>query len=258
MKEFLEFLKNNEDYITKPLNNYQHVSKLKFYLGILKVVYRGSRLAKKGLYTHEQWAKSSYDSFRHIEKCRGRFYIRGLENLHQIKKDSPVVFVANHMSSLETFVLPILLLGFTPITYVIKRELTNYVWFGNIMKAVNPICVDRINAKKDLLTILTEGIAALAKGTSVIIFPQTTRSEDFDPKEFNSLGLKLAQKAKVPIMPIALKTNFWGNGKFIKDLGPINSTELIMFKFGQLYDPNKKNTHQEIKDFIATTLAIWG
>ena len=58
----------------------------------------------------------------------------------------------------------------------------------------------------------------LRNGMSVIIFPQTTRIMDFDRKQFNSMGVKLAKRAQVPVVPIALKTDAWGVGKWIKDL----------------------------------------
>lgn len=260
MKDFIEFLNKNKDYSTQTLaNTYRYASSLLFYLGVIKVVNQGSRLAKRAQYSSKAWAESSYNIFRHIEACGGRFYIRGLGNLHEIKKNKqPVVFVANHMSTLETFILPILLLDFTPVTFVIKRELTyKYPWLRDIMKAVNPICVNRTNPREDYATVLEEGINKLANRTSVIIFPQTTRSDSFDPKEFNSIGLKLAKKANVPIVPIALKTDFWGNGKIIKDVGPIHREKLIHFYFGPVHSPNEKNTQNEIVNFIADSLAMW-
>ena len=48
---------------------------------------------------------------------------------------------------------------------------------------------------------------------SVLIFPQTTRELFFDPKKFNTLGIKLAKRAKVPVIPIAVKTDAWWHGQ---------------------------------------------
>jgi len=48
---------------------------------------------------------------------------------------------------------------------------------------------------------------------SVLIFPQTTRDLRFDPNKFNTLGIKLAKRAKVPVIPVAVKTDAWGMGK---------------------------------------------
>ena len=77
------------------------------------------------------------------------------------------------------------------------------------------------------------GVDLLNKGISIVIFPQSTRSVEFNPEDFNSLGVKLARKANVDIVPIALKTDWWGNGKLIKELGPIDRHKHIHIKFGE-------------------------
>ena len=56
---------------------------------------------------------------------------------------------------------------------------------------------------------MEEGSERLKKGKSVLIFPQKTRSEIFNPKEFNSLGVKLAKKNNVPVIPMAVLTDAW-------------------------------------------------
>ena len=56
-------------------------------------------------------------------------------------------------------------------------------------------------------------------------------AEVFKPEEFNSIGVKLAKKAGVPVVPVAIKTDFWGNGRIIKELGPIDNKKTIHIKF---------------------------
>ena len=55
--------------------------------------------------------------------------------------------------------------------------------------------------------VLEGGKQRLQKGISIIVFPQTTRTVRFEPENFNSIGVKLAQRAKVPIIPLALRTD---------------------------------------------------
>jgi hypothetical protein len=45
------------------------------------------------------------------------------------------------------------------------------------------------------------GLARLKQGISIVVFPQTTRMVDFDASQFNSIGVKLAKKAGVPVVP---------------------------------------------------------
>ena len=127
------------------------------------------------------------------------------------------------------------------------------------MRSRNPIVVGRTDPRKDLEAVMTGGMDLLGNGISIIIFPQSTRSVIFNPEEFNSLGVKLAKKAGVDVVPIAIKTDFWGNGKLIKELGPLNSKKPIYIKFG---DPmkiagNGREANQRIIEFIQSSLNEW-
>ena len=68
---------------------------------------------------------------------------------------------------------------------------------------------------------------SLKKNISVLIFLQTTRELRFDPKKFNTLGIKLAKRAKVPVIPVAVKTDVWGMGKWIKDFGRFDPSKPV-------------------------------
>jgi 1-acyl-sn-glycerol-3-phosphate acyltransferase len=71
--------------------------------------------------------------------------------------------------------------------------------------------------------------------------------------------VKLAKKAGVEVVPIALKTDFWGNGKLIKELGPLDHNKPIHIKFGEPMQimGNGKEENQRIIDFIKSSLAEW-
>lgn len=255
-KQFQALLANQRAYETPGrLKIHSLARNLRFYAGVLRIVWRSNRLAKRGLYTNGAWSDSSYATLRLIERFGGRFSITGLQNLHGLR--SPVVFVANHMSTLENFVLPVLLLGFMPITFVVKRQLLTYPLFGRVMRAVNPIAVDRTNARFDLATVMDEGRQRLARGGSIVIYPQHTRQNAFTKANFNSIGFKLAQRAGVPLVPIALKTDFWSNGKHLKDFGPICPERQVRFSFGAPLSTDARNAHDEAVSFIATHLEQW-
>jgi 1-acyl-sn-glycerol-3-phosphate acyltransferase len=71
--------------------------------------------------------------------------------------------------------------------------------------------------------------------------------------------VKLAKKAGVKVVPVALKTDFWGNGKIVKELGPIDRHKPIWFKFGEPFpiSGNGKEENQKIIDFIKSSLKEW-
>jgi 1-acyl-sn-glycerol-3-phosphate acyltransferase len=230
---------------------------LVFYAKIAVIIYKASRLAKRGLYTNEQWIKSSINTVKVLESVGGRFEFDNLAVLRQLR--SACVFVGNHMSILETFVLPCLIRPYLDVTFVIKESLVSYPFFKHVMRSRNPIIVGRANPREDLKTVLKEGQNRLNDDISVVIFPQTTRSVSFDPAKFNSLGVKLARRANVPVVPIALKTDAWGIGSRLKDIGEIRPDKTVHICFG---DPlpvkgSGKEEHKIVTDFIINKLDAW-
>jgi 1-acyl-sn-glycerol-3-phosphate acyltransferase len=136
-----------------------------------------------------------------------------------------------------------------------------YPLLGRILQTLEPVTVTRGDPRADLKKVLTGGEEQLRKGRSVVIFPQTTRSTGFDPSAFNTLGVKLAARVGVPAMPLALRTDFWSPGRFIKDFGPIRPNNNIHFAFGPPLEVTKataRSAHEQVVAFLRTHLSSWG
>ena len=231
---------------------------LVLYSRIVSIVLRAGAKAKRGRYDDGEWKASSLETVRALEAAGVTIDISGLE--HPAAVEGPCVFIGNHMSTLETFVLPVVLLPFKRVTFVVKRSLVEYPVFGHVMRSRDPITVGRINPREDLKAVLEGGVERLGKGISLIIFPQTTRVPLFDPKEFNTIGVKLAKKANVPVVPLALKTDAWGNGTLMKEFGRIDPSKTVHFAFGapmRVQDRGAEE-HEAIVRFITTKLEAWG
>ncbi len=232
---------------------------LLYYVKLLTFIFDKSRLAKKGGFDDNIFAESAVDIINIIESIGGSVHISGLEEIR--KKNGPFVYIANHMSMIDTFILPSITLAFSEIAFVLKEDLLEYPFFGTILKSINHITVSRQNPRKDFKKVITEGSYLLEnKRCSIIIFPQTTRSMDFDVSSFNSLGIKLAKRAKVPVIPVALKTDFLSNGKIIKEIGTVDTNKKLYVKFGEpvVVEGNGHKTHQQVIDFISQNLQKWG
>lgn len=227
------------------------------YAKFVGTVFKSRKLIDENRYGNENWAETSRDVMKAIESVGGRFEISGMENLR--RAEGALVIVANHMSALETFVLPCLVTLIKPTTFVVKKKLMRGVFFGKIMKSRDPIVVGRENPREDMEIVLREGEKILRAGKSVIFFPEGTRQADFKPENFNSLGTKLAKRAGVNILPVALKTDFWSNGRILKGFGPLKRRRRIYIAFGEAMPVEKKEkeTHQKIIDFISSKFATW-
>ncbi len=228
-----------------------------FYVRFLGVIFKASGKAKRKQYGNVQWRQSSVAVLDALERVGVCFEISGLEHIKQL--DTPCVVVANHMSVLETAILPMIVLPYKNVTFIVKDSLMDYPVFKHILRSREPIVVGRINPRQDLKTVIQEGTERLLKGISVIVFPQTTRTRFFDPQKFNSIGVKLAGRAKVPVVPLALLTDAWGTGRLIKEFGKIHVQRKVHFAFGSPLWVEGRGTevHRKIIAFIGRNLHRW-
>jgi len=204
------------------------------------------RLALNDNFDTKMWAAQSMDILKHTEACGARYHIKGLNNI--TKSDDPVVFIGNHMGMLETMIFPGLIASRRDVTFVVKDSLVSHPLFGPVMRARKPITVERKDPIADFKKVMADGVENLKNNVSVVVFPQSQRKVEFIPAEFNSLGIKLAKKAKVKVVPVAIKTDFWQNGKLLKDIGRLNRKLPIHVKFGEpfMVEGSGKVEHQQV------------
>ncbi len=210
-----------------------------------------------GRYNQKAWQGASCQVIRACERVGMDMEFSGLDHLRKL--DGPAVFTANHMSTLETLILPAIIGPLKPLSFVVKRSLIKYPLMGPILQSIDPVVVDRSNARNDLTTVLREGKERLGRGVSLMLFPQSTRSYGFDPDSFNTLGVKLAARAGVPVVPVAVKTDAWQNGRLIRDLGPIAPAKPVRIALGKPLGIEGKGAveHKIVTEFIASRLNEW-
>lgn len=240
----------------EPLKVRKFYGRLHFYLDFFSYLKRTIIYKKYEVGSDLLWCSKSYEYIKHLETYGARFHAEGLDNIGK----GPYVFTCNHMSPLEVFLLPLFIYPLKT-TYVLKKELMNFPGIKDLIATLPPpITVTRKNAWQDLSDVLEQGKAALENNCSVIIFPQGTRQSFFDPASFNSLGVKLARHAGVSCLPVALKTDFWGLGKLIKDFGPPHPERPVRFSFSPPLKPEGKGrqAQKDCIDFICSKMREWG
>lgn len=228
-----------------------------FYAQWTLITANAALKAVRGRLTYDGLMRGSGCIVRALERAGVRFHVQGDAVL--AKGEGPYVFVCNHMSAMETQVLPAIVGRTRPVTFVVKPSLMRYPIFKHVLGTFDPIVVTRTDPRADLRHVLTAGKQKLEAGVSVIIFPQARRSEDFDPEAFGSMGMRLAKAAKVPMVPIALATNAWGRGAWVEDMGPIDPSKPVRFAIGEPVDVGEdaSASHRQVTAFIADHLASW-
>lgn len=113
----------------------------------------------------------------------------------------PAVFMANHQSAVDA--IAVLKLVQSDFTAIAKKEVQSQPVIGQMSEAMGTIFVDRSD-NKAAREALQPAVTALKSGTSIIIFPEGTRSPTNKLSKFKKGGFHLAMQAGVPIVPIVL------------------------------------------------------
>lgn len=154
----------------------------------------------------------------------------GVENIDPKKA---YVMTLNHNSMADIITIYNLPLVFK---WVSKKEVYRIPIVGRLLYAHGDIVINRASAKEAMQLVHERGKEWLAKGASVAIFPEGTRSKDGEIHNFKAGAFLLAKDAGAPILPIVLNnTNKmmrkgwlmnWRNHITIKILPPISAEEV--------------------------------
>lgn len=129
-----------------------------------------------------------------------RLDIKGLEKLDRKKK---YFFVSNHQSAADIVVLYVSL-PYYP-CFLAKKSLFYIPFFGWGMAALGYIPIERKNPREARKTI-DKTAKLLNKGrTSLIVFPEGTRSTDGNLQPFKLGVFSLAVNAGLDVVPVALR-----------------------------------------------------
>jgi 1-acyl-sn-glycerol-3-phosphate acyltransferase len=130
-----------------------------------------------------------------------RVTVSGVERLPA----GPIVVMSNHASNFDILALQ----GFFPrqLSWIAKKELFNIPIFGHSMRLGGYIPLDRGDGRKALKS-MDEAAGQIRGGTSVIIFPEGTRTRDGKLLPFKRGGFLLAVKAGVPVVPVTINGSF--------------------------------------------------
>jgi 1-acyl-sn-glycerol-3-phosphate acyltransferase len=128
--------------------------------------------------------------------------LHGTEHL----PDGPFILMSNHQSNFDILAL----IAAIPrrIYWIAKKELFDIPIFGSSIRRGGYIPLDRSDGRNALKSI-DNAAAIIRQGSTVVMFPEGTRSCDGQLLPFKRGGFMLAVRAGVPIVPVTIN----GSGK---------------------------------------------
>ena len=128
--------------------------------------------------------------------------VKGQEN---IPKGRAVVFTPNHQGDYD---IPLMLMYLDePHALVAKIETRKIPLVRTWMKLLDCVFIDRKNPRQ-AVTAMKEAGALLARGESVIVFPEGTRSKGDAMGEFKHGAFKMAFAAGAPVVPVVIDGSY--------------------------------------------------
>jgi len=131
-----------------------------------------------------------------------RLKVSGTEH---IPGDRPAIFMPNHASNVDILVMYAGHPG--QFRWLAKVELFRIPIFGLTMRRAGYIPIDRSDRRKAIVS-MGEAARRIADDTSVIIFPEGTRTPDGRLQPFKKGGFMLARQSGVRIVPVAIRGSY--------------------------------------------------
>lgn len=152
-----------------------------------------------------------------------RAKVSGRENA---QKNQSYVIVANHQSSFD-IVMIYANIGID-FRWIMKKELRHAPLIGYACYRLDNIFIDR-SSKRASYESIQAAKKILKGGTSVVVFPEGTRSADGKLGKFKHGAFKLAFELGLPILPVTIKDTHKIMGKSFSTMMP-GRAEMVIHK----------------------------
>ncbi|WP_025897652.1 lysophospholipid acyltransferase family protein [Sneathiella glossodoripedis] len=198
-----------------------------------------------------QWTKGIMFLMKYL--CGLTVEVRGLENLPK----QQALIACKHQSAFETMAFHWLV---RDPAMVLKKELLNIPVYGWYCRKTKMIAVDRKGHAAALRSMIEQAKQALVDQRQIVIFPEGTRTDIDEERDYQPGIAALYSKLDTPVIPVALNTGlFWPRKKFIcrpgviiiEFLPPIETglkRAEFMAQLKQSIDENSRRLVQESKE----------
>jgi 1-acyl-sn-glycerol-3-phosphate acyltransferase len=124
-----------------------------------------------------------------------------VDGREKIRPDATYVMVANHQSLLDILVLFRLFAHFKWVSKIENFRVPCIGWNMSLNRYIKL----RRGSRESVAEMMRECERALAEGSSVMMFPEGTRSANGRLQAFKPGAFTLAQRARVPLLPIVVE-----------------------------------------------------
>lgn len=132
--------------------------------------------------------------------CAFRMKVEGKEN---IPKEGGMILAVNHRSNLDPVIA-----GYScprPLTFMAKSELFKNPIFGKLITALGAFPVHRGSGD---IAAIRSAFSILKDGRAMLIFPEGHRVKEGETPKAQPGVAMIAQRAKVPVIPVFIEGKF--------------------------------------------------
>ena len=171
--------------------------------------------------------------------------VHGREN---VDPRQSYVIVSNHQSQFDIFVL----YGWLNIDFkwVMKKELRKVPAIGIACERLGHIYVDRSN-REAALSSIEEAKGRIVDGTSVLFFPEGTRSREKRMRPFKKGAFRMALDLQLPILPVTIQGT--------REILPSDTLDLYPGRAAMIIHPPiaiEEYDHSRLNELIARTRQV--
>ena len=154
-----------------------------------------------------------------------------------------------HSSSWETVAMMVV---FPRQVWVLKRELTWIPFVGLGVKQMHCIAIDRKAGHSAVSQVVEQGLARIAEGDWVMVFPEGTRMKHGETRRYGVSGALLASNANVCVVPVAHDAgHYWPRRGIMKKSGTIR---VVIGKPVAAAGRDVRELNAQVQEWIETTI----
>ncbi len=175
---------------------------------------------------------------------------------HNLWTHRPAVFLLNHQSKLDFYVMfSLLRRGFTGVA---KKEAENTPGFKTFMRMAEMAFIDRGNTTK-AIEALQPAVDRLKKGLSVCMAPEGTRSYSPQLGRFKKGAFHVAMQAGVPIVPVVIRNagEMMSRNSLTMRAGKVQVAVLSAIDVAKWKVETLDKHVAEVRELYLTTLENW-